>query len=44
VVQAVNRAFFLGGRDLPGRPFLSGPVSGVTLTPQSPTAVLYRSS
>jgi hypothetical protein len=39
-VQAVNRAFFLTKDDQPGTSFLSGPTPA-TLTPASPTAVLY---
>jgi hypothetical protein len=39
-VQAINRAFFLTRADQPGRSFLSGPTPA-TLTPASPTAVLY---
>jgi hypothetical protein len=42
-VQAVNRAFFLGRDDRPNRSFLSGPTPA-TLTPASPTAVLYSAS
>lgn len=41
-VQAVNRAFFLGRDDQPGTSFLSG-ATPATLTPDDPTAVLYRS-
>lgn len=40
-VQAINRAFFLGGDDRPGDSFVSGPTPA-TLTPQSPAAVLYQ--
>ncbi len=39
-VQAVNRAFFLGRDDRPGRSFLSG-ATPATLTTAHPTAVLY---
>jgi hypothetical protein len=42
-VQAVNRAFFLGRDDEPRKSFLSGPTPA-RLTPQSPTAVLYKTS
>jgi hypothetical protein len=40
-VQAINRAFFLSGQDEPRESFLSGPTPA-TLTPSSPTAVLYH--
>ena len=40
-VQAINRAFFLGRDDRPGTSFVSG-ATPATLTPQNPTAVLYK--
>jgi hypothetical protein len=39
-VQAINRAFFLGRDDQPQKSFLSG-ATPATLTPSTPTAVLY---
>lgn len=41
-VKAINRAFFLNQGDEPQASFLSGPTPA-TLTPASPTAVLYHS-
>jgi hypothetical protein len=40
-VQAVNRAFFLGRDDRPQSSFLTGSTPA-TLTPDSPTAVIYH--
>jgi hypothetical protein len=40
-VQAIDRAFFLGGDDQPQQSFVSGPTPA-TLTPQQPSAVLYK--
>jgi hypothetical protein len=42
-VQAVNRAFFLDGSDLPQASFLSGPTPA-TLTQSAPSAVIYHAS
>jgi hypothetical protein len=39
-VDAINRAFFLNGHDMPRHSFLSGPTPA-TLTVASPTAILY---
>jgi hypothetical protein len=40
-VTSINRAFFLGRDYLPGSSFIATPVTGVTLTPGAPAAVLW---